>query len=200
MTRAVWWKEYREHRAVWFALAGLGAVTLAVLASLLRLDGVTALNQPDRLWPLMYALGAVAATYGLVCGAMLLASEREAGTLPLLDAWTARRTPVWRAKLLVGLGLTLTQAVLLTGLIVGLAELRSWRQRDRKGCAGCMNGGFCNFCMGRAYLSTGDPLAPAGVLCHQATAKASLHRGRPAATALAPLPWEPGLVQIRRAG
>lgn len=58
-----------------------------------------------------------------------------------------------------------------------LRQIRGFRHKDRKGCRGCMNMGFCNFCMGRAYLSTGDPLSPAGILCHQAQARADLYRG-----------------------
>jgi radical SAM protein with 4Fe4S-binding SPASM domain len=84
-----------------------------------------------------------------------------------------------------------------------LRQVRGFRHKDRKGCRGCMNMGFCNFCMGRAYLSTGDPLSPAGILCHQAQARADLHRGRtsPAAGSAKP-PASVGraseqLVQIR---
>lgn len=57
-----------------------------------------------------------------------------------------------------------------------LQQIRGYRQRDRHGCRGCMNMGFCNFCMGRAFLSTGDPLASAAVLCNQAHARAEAFR------------------------
>jgi radical SAM protein with 4Fe4S-binding SPASM domain len=75
-----------------------------------------------------------------------------------------------------------------------LQKIRGYRQKDRKGCRGCMNMGFCGFCMGKAYLSTGDELSPAGVLCHQAHTRASFFRGvdataRPSQVG-ASLPWE----------
>lgn len=103
-----------------------------------------------------------------------------------------------------------------------LQEIRGYTNKDRSGCRGCMNMGFCSFCMGRAYLSTGDLLAPAAVMCNQSHARAELFRGNASLdTALPvlfeePTPWtghanaahasevplegQPslGLVQIRR--
>jgi radical SAM protein with 4Fe4S-binding SPASM domain len=58
-----------------------------------------------------------------------------------------------------------------------LTTVRGYRQRDRRGCSECVLHGSCGYCMGRAYLETGDPLAPARVLCHQAEARASLSSG-----------------------
>ena len=42
-------------------------------------------------------------TYGLICGAMLLAGERGVGTLPFLDALPGLRWRLWLAKCLAGL-------------------------------------------------------------------------------------------------
>jgi radical SAM protein with 4Fe4S-binding SPASM domain len=55
-----------------------------------------------------------------------------------------------------------------------LATVRAYRQRDRRGCSQCALRPGCSFCMGRAYLETGQALAPARVLCHEAEARASL--------------------------
>jgi hypothetical protein len=55
--------------------------------------------------------------YGLICGASLLAGERESGTLAFLDTQLSR-TQLWAAKLLIGALLTLGQAVWLVGLLL----------------------------------------------------------------------------------
>ena len=96
-----------------------------------------------------------------------------------------------------------------------LQEIRGFTQKDRSGCRGCMNMGFCNFCMGRSYLSTGALLEPAAVMCNQSHARAELFRGRISAEDALPILMEPpphhapqtaesalsvdaGLVQLRR--
>src|SRR5262249_1351473 len=52
----------------------------------------------------------MAAAYGGVCGAMMLAGEREGGTLVLLDIFLGRRGLLWLAKGLLGVAPTGTQA------------------------------------------------------------------------------------------
>jgi hypothetical protein len=51
-------------------------------------------------------------TYGLICGAMLLAGEREVGTLSFLDALPGLRWRLWSAKCLAGLLLVFAQIAL----------------------------------------------------------------------------------------
>jgi hypothetical protein len=118
MIQALMWKEYREHRATWLALACVGG---AGLYGLSRLMG--------PVWGMSYSLAneslqAVAVlfawTYGLVCGAMLLANENEAGTLTFLDLLPVRRIQLWLAKSLFGLLLLLAQVAVLSGVVVGL--------------------------------------------------------------------------------
>ncbi len=117
MIAALVWKEYREHRNVWVALAGLAALSIAGMFYLLDPPGVVS-SFGGKHTLLMFAGFVVAGTYGVVCGAMMLADERDSGTLPFLDALTARRTPIWRTKLLVGLIFTLLQALFIATLVV----------------------------------------------------------------------------------
>jgi hypothetical protein len=116
------WKEYREHRTVWVALAGL---TVGVMGSLLELleplGNVPAGSNKEAM--LAGTAFLLAACYGLVCGAMMLAGEREAGTQDFLDAWTGRRGPIWRSKVVTGLALTLGHS-LLGAVLLGWLELK----------------------------------------------------------------------------
>lgn len=118
MIRVLLWKEYREHRAIWLTLA---FVSGAGLYGLSRLMG--------PLWGLSYSgaresLQSVAVlfawTYGLVCGAMLLANENEAGTMTFLDILPVRRIELWLVKCLFGVFLLVAQVAVLTGFVVGL--------------------------------------------------------------------------------
>ena len=112
------WKEYREHRAVWLSMAG---VTALALASVQQLESADAGHRIGATPVLVLVALVFTWTYGMVCGAMLLAGEREAGTLPLLDMLEGRRARVWTTKVVVGAGLTLAQSLLLAGLGTGLA-------------------------------------------------------------------------------
>ena len=67
--------------------------------------------------------------YGLICGAMLLAGEREMGTLPFLDALPGLRRQLWRAKCLAGVLLVIAQVAVL----MGLARPAAVRRVDRGG-------------------------------------------------------------------
>jgi hypothetical protein len=118
MIRVLMWKEYREHRAIWLALALVGGGGLYGLSRLM-----------EPVWGLSYngsreSLQAVAVlfawTYGLVCGAMLLANESESGTLIFLDMLPVRRIELWLVKSLFGLLLLLAQLAVLTGFVIGL--------------------------------------------------------------------------------
>jgi hypothetical protein len=108
------WKEYREQRAVWVTMVVVGALLLTVLP---------AVTEPGERMLYVIALLAVAATAGLVSGAMLLAGEAESGTLTYLDTQPALRPPIWRAKVVAGALLCLPQGLALAGVAVSLRVL-----------------------------------------------------------------------------
>ena len=103
------WKEYREHRPVCVALAVLAAVLIVIAAQFLPPAGTIPPDSDKQVGISGLAI-MLAVVYGLLCGSMLLAGERELGTLPFLDVLTARRSRVWTTKLLVGAALTTAQA------------------------------------------------------------------------------------------
>jgi hypothetical protein len=112
------WKDYREQRHVWLALvvlAALAGVTVCALDP--PWSGADGMQRYGGL--ILVGLVAVS-TYGLVCGAMLLAGEREAGTLPFLDALAARRRGVWSTKVVSGVGLTLVYALTVSLIVLGM--------------------------------------------------------------------------------
>lgn len=121
MIWVILWKEIREQSTVWVALA-FGTVALMVLG-LHVVPAVADVVTPDQAFTAAaIAAYAMLATSGLVCGSMLLAGEREEGTLWLLDALTGRRAGVWWTKLLAGLVLTSAQTAvtLLVVLLLGM--------------------------------------------------------------------------------
>jgi hypothetical protein len=118
MIRAMVWKEYREHRAIWLALALVGGAGLFGLSQLMAPDGALASHGAAESLQAVAAL--LAWTYGLVCGSMLLANERECATLDFLDMLPARRLELWLVKIVIGLVLFLAQVVVLTAFVLGL--------------------------------------------------------------------------------
>ncbi len=99
------WKEYREHRSVWF--------TMVLLTGLLAF-GAAQLSAPGNLEAISrmaLAVLALAGAYGVVCGGMMLAGEREAGTLVFLDIFLGRRGVLWMWKCLIGVLLVLAEAL-----------------------------------------------------------------------------------------
>jgi hypothetical protein len=118
MIRAMLWKEYREHRAVWLTL---GVVSVAGLFGLMRLMAPSGVEgDPEARLSLEIVAVFLAWTYGLVCGSMMLAGERESATLTFLDILPARRIQLWLLKWLIGLVLLGAQVVLLAGFVMGL--------------------------------------------------------------------------------
>jgi hypothetical protein len=113
------WKEYREHRSTWLAMAVLSVLILGGVA---QLSGVT---RPDgvnegREVPVMIGAVVLAVAYGLICGGMMLAGEEEGRTAAFLDGLPVLRFNVWLTKVMVGGFLALIQGLLLAGVIVGL--------------------------------------------------------------------------------
>jgi hypothetical protein len=111
MLSVLLWKEYREHRIVWAALAFVAAASLLFLPFVMAPGGLD--SHPEVRNVLRVLVVALAWTYGLICGAMLLAGEREVGTLPFLDGLPGLRWRLWLAKCLAGLVLVLAQIILL---------------------------------------------------------------------------------------
>ena len=66
--------------------------------------------------------------YALICGAMLLAGERENGTLPYLDGLPGWRRRLWLGKFVSGAVLVLGQAVFLMGLCAALFLFATWQE------------------------------------------------------------------------
>jgi len=119
MMQAILWKEYREQRSVWVTLAVFGGAGLYGLARLLESDSLMAYHDGLRA-PLAGTAVLLAWTYGLVCGAILLAGEREGATLTFLDMLPVRRFQLWLGKCASGLVLFLAQVAVLTGVLIGL--------------------------------------------------------------------------------
>ncbi|HEY7156480.1 MAG TPA: hypothetical protein VH575_21110 [Gemmataceae bacterium] len=118
MIQAMIWKEYREHRVVWLALAIVGAAGLFGLSKLMAPESITAGSGAQEM---LQAVAAILAwAYGLVCGAILLAGEREMATLTFLDLMPVRRLQLWLVKCLFGLVLFLAQVAVLGVVVVGL--------------------------------------------------------------------------------
>ncbi len=106
MTRALVWKELREHWAVWLSLAIVAAGGAAGLFGLLSPDR----NRDDTITGVLWF---AAWGYGLVCGALLLAGENEEGTQGFLDVLSAARRRLWGVKACTGLFLLLAQVAAL---------------------------------------------------------------------------------------
>jgi hypothetical protein len=118
MMWAMVWKEYREHRAIWLALALVGGAGLFGLSRLMAPDGALAMHEAGESLQAVAIL--LAWTYGLVCGSMLLANERECATLTFLDMLPVRRRELWLVKALIGLVLFLAQVAVLLAFVLGL--------------------------------------------------------------------------------
>src|SRR5262249_916206 len=116
MIRTLAWKEYREHQTVWVAMAALATLVVVGMAQVVAPNGVASAPQP-KVITLAFAALLMAGTYGLVCGAMMVAGERESRTLGFLDTLPAGRTRVWLTKLSSGLVFTLAQALVVVVLV-----------------------------------------------------------------------------------
>jgi hypothetical protein len=121
------WKEYREGRSIWLALALLGLGVVYLLPVFLDFLGQSDPGQQRA--AVVIALLIVSVTYGIVAGSMLLAGEREAQTLTFLDVLTASRQRLWRGKLLVGVVLALSQGLVLAAVFkLGAPEVAQGRR------------------------------------------------------------------------
>jgi hypothetical protein len=126
VTTVFLWKEYREHRSIWLAMAVLAI--LALVGTRVFFDPT---SRPDLADSLGLVLGMVTAglviMQGLVCGAMMLAGERESRTTAFLNMLPESRHTLWFAKVLIGAVFTLVYTLCVCALFGGLAaSLESW--------------------------------------------------------------------------
>jgi ABC-2 family transporter protein len=125
MMPAILWKEYREHRMVWGALALVSAATVLTLSSGMAAAwfGAQADGQEGR-----FVAIALAGVYALICGAMMLAGERENGTMSYLDALPGFRQRLWQGKFVAAVALVLGQIILLAILCAAFSLFKNWNQ------------------------------------------------------------------------
>src|SRR5579871_5405661 len=90
----------------------------------------------------------------MLCGAMLLACEREDGTLVFLDNLPRLRRQLWAAKCLAGLGLVLAQAAAVTAIAAGLGILDGSRM-PAAGAAGLAVVGVTGLGWGLLFSANG---------------------------------------------
>jgi hypothetical protein len=152
MTGAIWWKEYREHRTVWAAMAAVGAIGLYGLAFVFSQDVQARRDLREMLCAVAILLSWA---YGMIAGAMLLAGEREAGTLIYLDGLPAYRFQVWVWKFLFGLGVMVAQALVLAGLGLALTLVEPKPLPVLAGVGVLLGAGFFGLSWGLLFSSVG---------------------------------------------
>lgn len=116
MTGVVLWKELREQRSIWLAMVGAAWLALVGLPITLDFVGITLQNGLREY--LVTTLAVLVWTYGLVCGGMLLAGERESGSIHFLDNLPGLRLRLWRSKAVSGLLLVASQVAAVAGLAI----------------------------------------------------------------------------------
>ncbi|HVK14400.1 MAG TPA: ABC transporter permease [Gemmataceae bacterium] len=117
MIRAIFWKEFREQWVVALAILLFGGLALALMAEFTDAaagSGWVSLGAREVM------PAGLAYLAGAVCGAILLADEKEVGTLEFLDTLPSRRRDLWIGKALFGLTATVLQAVVIGGLSAAL--------------------------------------------------------------------------------
>ena len=87
------WKEYRQQRAIWLAIAIIGTSAIVAYPSIAgqgsELEGF---QNPRIAGILNVMVFALAAAQGVISGAVLLAGEKDEGTLTFLDTLSAACT------------------------------------------------------------------------------------------------------------
>lgn len=126
MIRVLMWKEYRDHRLIWLTMAVVNIALLLLLMSVAQMAGFGP-RDDNLMMPLGPAAVLLVWAYGMLAGSMMLAGERETGTLAFLDILPVTRFNVWIAKTLIGLALLGGQVVVLS---VSLAALRDTTYSD----------------------------------------------------------------------
>lgn len=121
MIRAMLWKEWREQRMVALSVLSFAALALSLTAQFA--DS----RQGGNVWegggPKEMMALALAYLAGAVSGAILLADEKEVGTLEFLDTLPCRRRTIWVGKALAGGFLALVQCTFIALLAVALGSI-----------------------------------------------------------------------------
>ena len=109
MIMAMIWKEWREQRAITLTVLAFGALALVLTSNFA--DPVSGRSIVDAAGARELMAPALAYLAGIVCGAILLADEKEVGTLEFLDTLPCQRRSIWIGKALFGIVLSTLQAV-----------------------------------------------------------------------------------------
>ena len=127
MNHVLLWKEYRQQRAIWLVIALLGILLVLILGLAMGQGSGLEVFRDGSIRPtLITIILALGVTYGIVCGALLLAGEKEDRTLDFLDGLAGERGPVWRRKATAGALFTLAQGLVMA-LLIAILGLGSWR-------------------------------------------------------------------------
>jgi ABC-type transport system involved in multi-copper enzyme maturation permease subunit len=109
MLKAIFWKEWRQQRIFLLTIV----VFLPMLVALLLWVGGSFADERLSVWDkLGMAALSVAVLQAMVTGSLLFAGEVESGTLEFLDACSAERSRIWRAKMGSALVIALPAALL----------------------------------------------------------------------------------------
>jgi ABC-type transport system involved in multi-copper enzyme maturation permease subunit len=119
VTAVLFWKEYREHRSVWLTLMLVAVGTLVGLVQYFAPGGAETLSHGD-ITTVVVATLVMPGMYGVVCGSMMLAGERESRTILFLDTLPATRLGLWGGKAVIGLLFTLLYSLLVVGVAFGV--------------------------------------------------------------------------------
>ena len=121
LMKAIFWKEWRQQSPFLFAILLL----IPIVAVICWTTDTTGIVRSLSIANLAMVLAVCAAvSQAIVTGSLLFASEVEEGTLPFLDACSAERGRIWRAKMLAGLVIAMPALVLPT-LLGGFAGLQA---------------------------------------------------------------------------
>jgi hypothetical protein len=127
MIRAMFWKEWREQRTVAATVLGFGALALYLTAQFA--EPMAGGNPWEGGGPRELMALALAYLAGAVTGAILLADEKEVGTLEFLDTLPCRRRTIWVGKAVAGGLLAAGQcaAIALIAMALGSVDERLGR-------------------------------------------------------------------------
>jgi len=116
------WKEYRQQRALWVAIALAGLIFQVAMLIYCSLNGVPDL--PNKLFTVALSIPAL---YSLGCGAALFAGEHESDTFPFQQSLPVSAGRVFFAKF----AFAMLSAMLLFPVLWLLAfAMASWRLPD----------------------------------------------------------------------
>jgi ABC-type transport system involved in cytochrome c biogenesis permease component len=128
MFRVLLWKEYREHRWVWLIILAFGLVTAVGVPWIVAQFGPPPYHGFEESFPPSMAI-VVCVLEGLVCGSMLLAGEKDNGTLDFLSSLAGTRKRVCVAKAVFGVVVTGAMVIVLFSAIAFTRTSDSWPGR-----------------------------------------------------------------------